>query len=115
MSKRDPLQYVEDMLDACRSVLDFTREMTFDEFASDDRTNSAVVRKLEVIGEAARQLPDNLREQHTSIPWREVIGFRNVAVHGYYLVDLRIVWTIVQNDIPAMIPHLERMLSEQHS
>lgn len=70
-------------------------------FAEDDRTVDAVVRNLEILGETARQIPPDIRERYPEIPWRRVIGLRNIVVHEYFDVDVAIIWTIVQENLPA--------------
>ncbi|BCZ92469.1 DUF86 domain-containing protein [Thermus thermophilus] len=86
--------------------------LTFERFAQDDRTVDAVVRNLEVIGEAARQIPSEVRERYPEVPWRRVIGLRNVVVHEYFAVDVEIVWTVVRQSLPELKEALRRMMAE---
>ncbi|WP_267461284.1 DUF86 domain-containing protein [Thermus thermophilus] len=72
----------------------------------------AVVRNLEVIGEAARQIPSEVRERYPEVPWRRVIGLRNVVVHEYFAVDVEIVWTVVRQSLPELKEALRRMMAE---
>jgi Uncharacterized conserved protein, COG2361 len=72
----------------------------------------AVVRNLEIIGEAARQIPSEVRERYPEVPWRRVIGLRNVVVHEYFAVDVEIVWTVVRQSLPELKEALRRMMAE---
>jgi uncharacterized protein with HEPN domain len=110
MSKRDPALYAEDMLVACNRVQEYTRGFSRERFLSDTLVSDAVVRNLEVIGEAARHVPDELRARFADIPWRSIVAFRNIAIHAYGSVSLERVWAIVTEDIPALAPRLRQML-----
>jgi uncharacterized protein with HEPN domain len=104
MSSRSPRLYVEDIKQACREILDFTREMTSaEEFGKDRRTYLAVVHSLEVIGEAARQMPRGFKSAHPEIPWREVASLRNVIAHEYFGLDNEIIWDVIKTQIPGLI------------
>ncbi len=87
-------------MQACQDILQFTAEMhTSQDFQNDRRTMLAVIRSLEVIGEAARQLPKRFRQDHPIVPWREIADFRNVIAHEYFGLDFEIVWDIIQTQI----------------
>jgi uncharacterized protein with HEPN domain len=102
MSSRSPRLYVEDIQQACREILDFTRELTSaEEFGKDRRTFLAVVHSLEVIGEAARQMPREFKSAHPEIPWREVASLRNVIAHEYFGLDYEIFWDVIKRKSPA--------------
>ena len=96
------LDYVEDILDAMEKAEILIGNTTYDQFEADFRTNFAVVRVLEIIGEATKRLPPVLREKYPDIPWREMAGMRDRIIHGYDTVDLRIVWDTAVNRIPAV-------------
>ncbi len=84
--------------------------VTFDQFNDDFRTNFAVVRALEIIGEAAKRLPMSLREEYPDIPWKNMAGMRDRIIHGYDTVDLEIVWEVVKTDIPLIKPQVQQIL-----
>ena len=109
MPKRDPELLVEDMLDALRKIDSYTAGMDHSAFLQDEKTVDAVVRNLEVLGEAARQIPDAFAARHTQVPWRKITGLRNRIVHDYFGLDLEIIWQIVQNDLPALRAMLEKL------
>jgi uncharacterized protein with HEPN domain len=104
---------IEDILDAISQVQDYTRAMTFDDFRQDRKTIDAVVRNITIIGEAAGNVPPEVTDRHPDVPWREMRDFRNVVVHGYFGVDLRIVWDTAQTDLPPLVPAFRRLLGEK--
>jgi len=106
--------YLWDMLEAARAVLDFTKALTLEEFlaAGRDRemTRLAVERELEIIGEAARRVSERLREEHPEIPWRDLVGLRNVISHEYDKVNYEEVYGIVRERVPELVARLELLV-----
>jgi len=107
---RDVRLYLEDMLEACRRVLEYTTGMDFPTYTADRRTRDAVVRNLEILGEAAKKVPREVTERLPVIDWREVRAFRDVLAHGYFGLDERIVWEVVTGRVPGIVGELERYL-----
>lgn len=103
MSSRSPRLYVDDIVQSCQDILDFTKE-TPDAVAleKDRKTFLAVVRSLEIIGEAARQMPRSFKEKPPEIPWREIASLRNVIAHEYFGLDKTILWDVIQTQILAL-------------
>ena len=97
MSKRTPQLLIEDMLDSCNKILQYTDGMTFEDFTKDSKTIDAVIRNFEIIGEAANRLPEDFKDQHSSVDWHRIRGFRNRIVHDYMGIDYGIVWDIRNN------------------
>jgi uncharacterized protein with HEPN domain len=106
------LDYVEDMLDAMDKAELLLEGVTYEQFEADFRINFAVIRALEIVGEAAKRLPLNLREQYPDIPWKVMAGMRDRIIHGYDVVDLQIVWDAVKRDIPQVKPQIRRILAD---
>jgi uncharacterized protein with HEPN domain len=84
--------------------------MTFEDFRGDRKTVDAVVRNLEVLGEAARHVPTAERERLSEVPWCDIAGMRDVLIHEYFGADVSIIWATIQNDLPTLRPSLERLL-----
>ena len=102
--------YVTDMIEFGEKVRAYTAEMDQAAFVADARTYDAVLRNLELIGEAATHVPVTLRNAHPEIPWRAIIGMRNRLAHGYLTIDDDLVWTMIEDAIPALLPALRRFL-----
>lgn len=110
---RDYRVYVDDILEACRKILQFTGAMSFEEFESDPKTQDAVIRNFEVIGEAARRLPDSMKARYADIEWAKMVAFRNILIHEYFGINLQTVWNAVQEKIPILEARAKSMLDEQ--
>ena len=106
MSRRPASILLEEMLSAMARIERYVAGIEHDAFMSDEKTSDAVVRNLEVLGEAAARLPENVRVSAPEVPWRRIVGLRNRIVHEYFGVDLEIVWEIVGNDLRALRPQL---------
>jgi len=106
MSKRNPELLVEDILDSCHKIMDYTKDISFEEFVSDSKTIDAVVRNFEIIGEAANRLPEEFKDLHQNIDWYRIRGFRNRIVHDYIGIDYSIVWQIKETYLPQLIKDL---------
>jgi uncharacterized protein with HEPN domain len=96
-----------DMLDAARTAVEFTRAVRFEDFLKDRKTRNAVERNLEIIGEAARRVSEETRQSLSDIPWRSVIGMRNVLAHEYGEIRYEILWTVVRDKLAPLIERLE--------
>ena len=109
--RRDYQDYLRDMLDNAEKALDFVHGMEYDEFFEDQKSVYAVVRALEIIGEAARQVPEEIRTANPGLAWREIGGMRNKLTHEYFGVNVKVVWRTVQEDLPPIISVLRKMLA----
>ena len=109
MPKRDPDLLIEDILSAVRKVERYTLGMDQALFHQDDKTVDAVVRNLEIIGEAARQLPEEFLARHSDVPWRQIAGLRNRIVHEYFGLDLDLIWQVIRQDLPQLQARLEAL------
>lgn len=110
---RDPFLYLEDILQAARWIEEYVADTDFDDFTVDHMRFNAVVRALEVIGEAARALPDAVKVGLPGVPWREIIGMRNVLAHAYFAVDPDVVWSAATEHVPPLAAAVERRLAQQ--
>ncbi len=111
-SRREYVDYLRDILDAADKAGRFTAGMHFDSFATDEKTVFAVVRALEIIGEAANKIPGSVRERYPVVPWRSMAGIRDKLIHEYFGVNLEVVWRTVQGDLPVLKTALAPVLAE---
>jgi uncharacterized protein with HEPN domain len=100
MSRRAAPLLIEDIWEAIEKIERYVSGLEHDAFIRDEKTVDSVVRNLEIIGEAANRIPENIRAQYSDIEWRKIIGLRNRIVHDYFSIDVEIVWEIVQRDLP---------------
>jgi uncharacterized protein with HEPN domain len=88
--------------------------MTYPQFMEDVKTQDAVVRNLEILGEAAKNLSPNLRKSHSKIPWKELMGVRDKMIHHYFGINYDIVWTIAKDELASLLPQIEKLLSKEN-
>ena len=115
MTDRTHVDHLEDILESADKAMTFTTGMSYEDFAEDDKTVFAVIRALEVIGEATKRLPDDLRTRHPQIPWHSMAGMRDKLIHDYVNVDRQIVWHTVQDELPRVQRQLQRIVDEKET
>ena len=104
--------YLRDIIECCENVREYIGSQSFDKFSGDRKTIDAVVRNLEIIGEAVKNIPDEVRQTRPEIEWKKVARFRDVIVHHYFKVDLEVVWDVVTNRLPEIETAAGEMLVE---
>ena len=102
MSKRDPTLLLEDVTISIEKIERYMDSLTMNGFKADEKTVDAVVRNLEIIGEAVRQIPSEFKEKHSNVSWNQIAGLRNRIVHDYFGLDLEMIWHIVTSDLPEL-------------
>ena len=107
---RDYTLYLKDILAAIESIEIFIAEMDLDTFQKDDKTTSAVLRKLEIIGEAVKQIPDEIRLKHSQVPWKEMAGMRDKLIHFYFGIDYHLVWKAITERLPQVKQEIQKIL-----
>ena len=107
---RNVIFYIKDIYENMCKILEYTEGMDFGKFSNDNKTCDAVIRCIEVIGEASKNIPNEIREQYQFIPWREMAGMRDIIIHGYFTVNFNKVWSVVIDDIPKLKPLIEQIL-----
>src|SRR3989344_3249066 len=108
MSKRDPQLYLRDILDSINKIAKFSQELSYEDFKANDMAIDAIVRNLEIIGEAARNMPAEVKDNNTEIPWEKMVSMRNKILHEYFGVDLEILWKTTQEDLPVLKVQIEK-------
>lgn len=107
---REHRLFLEDMREACEKVIRHTRGLTREQFLQDDKTFDAVMRNVEVIGEAAKHIPAEVRQQHPDVDWRKVAGLRDMVIHEDFGIDHEIIWDMITREVPVLLEQLKRML-----
>jgi uncharacterized protein with HEPN domain len=98
--------YFDDILEAIEKIERFTSDMRYEESIEDPKTVDAVLRNFEVIGEAAKNVPEDTRQEYDDVPWSEMAGMRDKLIHGYATVELQIVWTTIEEELPTLGPQI---------
>ena len=109
---RDVSLYLQDILDAMIAIERFVEGQSFDGFKEDDKTSSAVIRKFEIIGEASKQIPEEVRVKYPQIPWKEMAGMRDRLIHFYFGIKYELVWQTIKDVIPVVKSAIHEMLKE---
>lgn len=104
---RDVKVYLDDILDAIEKIRGYTVGLSFEEFCNDNKTFDAVVRNLEIIGEAAKNVDNKERKQYSKVEWRKIAGLRDILIHEYFGIDVEIVWDVVKNKLPKLAKSLK--------
>ncbi|MDI6734785.1 MAG: DUF86 domain-containing protein [bacterium] len=110
--KREIGDYIEDIISAMDKAMIFIENMSHKEFIQDDKTVFAVVRALEIIGEAVKNIPDDYRKEYPEIPWKDMAGMRDKVIHEYFGVKLERVWETIKKDIPYLKPLFEKIMKD---
>ncbi|MBI5527149.1 MAG: DUF86 domain-containing protein [Deltaproteobacteria bacterium] len=108
MSKRAPSAFVADIKRAIRNIQAYAKDMDYPAFLEDRKTQDAVVRNLEIIGEASKNVPEALRQRHPDVPWSDLAKVRDKLIHHYFGVNLEIVWGIATESLPLVLKNLQR-------
>jgi uncharacterized protein with HEPN domain len=112
MKKREYGDYIQDILDSINDIGKFTEGMDFDKFKKDKKTIYAVVRALEIIGEATKNVPKRIREKYPEVPWKKMAGMRDRLVQEYFGVDLEILWEVVKKDVSMIKPLIQNVFED---
>ncbi len=101
-----------EILHAIDLLRDYTEDLDFDAFAANVEKQDSVIRRLEIIGEAVKGVPDHIRARHTTVPWRDIAGARDILIHEYFHVDLEMTWDMVKKDLPLLESEVRSILQE---
>jgi len=112
MQSEDKIR-LQHILDEAGEVCNYTEGVSFDEFVKDGKTVRAVIRAIEVIGEAASKISIEFRKEHPDVPWQKIIGMRNRLIHVYFDIDYNIIWKTVKENLPPLIEQLQSILKNK--
>ncbi|MGH7885504.1 MAG: HepT-like ribonuclease domain-containing protein [Thermodesulfobacteriota bacterium] len=110
--KRNTILYVKDILEYMERAEEHIKNISYEEFLNDSKTMDAVIRCIEVIGEASKNIPEDIRNKYSDIPWRDMSGIRDKIIHSYFKVDQEIVWLVVKEEIPVLKPKIKSLLED---
>ncbi|HAO20176.1 MAG: hypothetical protein BWK80_48090 [Desulfobacteraceae bacterium IS3] len=108
---RDYTLFIDDILSAIEKIEKYTQNQTFETFLKNDMATDAVIRNFEIIGEAASHIPKELQIKYPFAEWKEMIGFRNILIHGYFRIEIKTVWDTIKNNIPILKQHIAEIKS----
>ena len=100
--KRDIGLFIEDILNSIKNIEEFSKNLDKEKFSKDNLRQSAIIRQLEIIGEAVKNIPDSFRKKYPKIPWKDIAGFRDILSHAYFGVSMDRVWNIIEIDLPKL-------------
>ncbi len=100
--KRELNLYILDILESIKSIEEFSKDLTKEKLSKDDLRQSAIIRKIEIIGESVKNFPSSFKEKYPEIPWKDIAGIRDVIIHGYFRVDLNTIWKVIKEDLPDL-------------
>jgi uncharacterized protein with HEPN domain len=112
LKARDYRDYLQDISDAVNDIENFVYDMTYEQFVKDRKTLNAVVRSIEVIGEASKNIPPAIKEKNKSLPWRQMAGMRDKLIHAYFGVDKEILWKATTEEIPLLKKAIAKAIEE---
>ncbi len=110
--KKEVKDYIEDIIFAMQNAINFVEGMRYDDFIKDIKTQYAVVRSLEIIGEAAKQIPASIKNKYPEIPWKQMAGMRDKLIHEYFGVNYQRVWETLKKDIPKLLPIFQKIFKD---
>jgi len=107
--KRDSQLFINDIKQSIKNIEDFTKGLNKEKFSKDKLRQSAVIRQLEIVGEAVKNIPSNIKERNSQIPWKDIAGFRDVISHAYFGVNMDRIWNIIEQDLPKLKKEIEKL------
>jgi uncharacterized protein with HEPN domain len=112
MSKRGDTEFLSDISEAIRRIGIYIKDIDYENFLEDIKTQDSVIRNLEIIGEAVKNISDDFKDKHPQIPWKDWAGVRDKLIHHYFGVNLEVVWYIIKEDLPSLKEEIRRVLGQ---
>ena len=113
MSKRKPDVYLQDIVDSIQLIEEYLDGVDENEFYQNSEKQDAVLRRLEIIGEAVKHISDDIRDKYNEIPWRKIAGMRDIIIHEYFGVTLSMIWVVTQRDLPGLKSKIMDIITDQ--
>jgi len=110
--KREYKLFIQDIKECIAHINEFVGNTDFNDFVSDNKTSSAVVRKLEIIGEATKNVPKEIRQKYKELPWSDMARMRDKIIHSYFVVDYEVVWKTIKERLPEIKPKIDAILKD---
>ena len=110
--KRDLILFFDDIIEAINNIQKSVKNLSKDKFSNNKDILDANIRRLEIIGEAVKNIPNSFKEKHQEILWNKIAGMRDIIIHGYFSIDLDAVWKAIKNDIPKLKSQIEKIKEE---
>lgn len=115
MKRRSIYLYINDILDSIEKAQTFSGNMSFEEFNRDEKTQYAVIRTLEIIGEASKKIPQEIKSNYSDIPWKQISGIRDILIHEYFGINTKIIWKTIKEDLPFLKEKISKILNDFNS
>ena len=110
--KRDYTLFVEDIINSITKIKRYTQGLDYKEFSTNELVIDAVIRNFEIIGESANNIPEEIQKKYNFVEWKEITGFRNVLIHGYFTIEIEMLWDTIKNNLPDLEEHIQRFKLE---
>lgn len=110
--KKDPIVFIGHIIESIELIEEYAENLNTDKFKKNTAIQDAIIRRLEIIGEAVKNIPSQFRTKHPEIPWKEMTGMRDVLIHKYFNIDLSLTWSVVKRELPPIKVKLQKLLSE---